>query len=241
MSKASQTRKKIISAAVRQLAGEDFYHRLQLERIAEKAGISEATIHYHFGKKDDLSKALWDSIVEERNPYMLEIFYKENRYLLTDAAGQRKFIHRMIENYCGFFLLQQKAGHRQMVRLFSMENMGTGKEPRQHVKQYFQRELDAFHAICKEIAGMDDLYQTTLLFLFVLGPLMVGLTHHTNPRGDACHIKLDDYVESIMFFAEQHLLYQLGLAEHAPKADAARKILDDGQSGRSRSVPSAKS
>jgi len=103
MSKSSLTRRKIITAAVQQIAGDDLYHRLQLERIAEKAGISEATIHYHFPRKNDFSKALWQSIEEERQPYSLAKFYKNHQELLKDRDGQREFIHQMLLNYYAFF------------------------------------------------------------------------------------------------------------------------------------------
>ncbi len=68
MGKSSGTIQRIISVAIQEIVNEDIYHRIRLERIAEKAGVSEATIHYHFGGKENFSKAVWEKVLEERKP-----------------------------------------------------------------------------------------------------------------------------------------------------------------------------
>ena len=79
MSKAEIPRQRIINAAILTLAGEDMFHRIQLDHLAEKAGVSEATVRYHFNSKDKFLLAVWNCIVKEREPYTLEHFYRQNK------------------------------------------------------------------------------------------------------------------------------------------------------------------
>ncbi|MBO4631822.1 MAG: TetR/AcrR family transcriptional regulator [Lentisphaeria bacterium] len=211
MNKSALTRRRILAAAVQQIAGEDIYHRLQLERIAEKAGISEATIHYHFGRKDDFSKAVWQSIMEERKPFTLSNFYAQNKKMLSRENEQRQFIHMMIENYCAFFRTPKSEYLRRLIRLFFIENIGMGKIPREHVNQYFQSELSAFHHICRDICGTDNTFETALWFLFIMHPLSIAFTHMINPDRQTINVSREQYERSVMGYAEQQLLFRLGL------------------------------
>lgn len=211
MSKSGATRKRIIAAAVQQIAGEDIYHRLRLERIAEKAGVSEATIHYHFGRKDNFSQAVWQSIVDEREPYTLANFYLRNRALLATPSGKHEFIHRMIECYCIFFQSPKSEYLRRLIRLFFIENIGIGKIPRKHVNQYFQSELDAFNQICQAISGRMTPLESSLLFLFIMHPLSIAYTHHVNPSKRISEISMEHYCMAVKQYAENELLYHLGM------------------------------
>ena len=214
MSKALQTRRKIISAAIQHIAGEDFFHRIQLERIAEKAGVSEATIHYHFGTKEDFSKAVWQSIVEERAKYNLNDFYQQNKHLLKDPAGQREFIHQMIVTICTFFWKPRNEYLRRLIRLFFMENIGVGKTLRPHVIEYFQKELDSFYQICHEINGLTSRSESSLLFLFIMHPLSIAYTHSVSPkRLKSSEMTSGQYEKAVIYYAETELLFQLGLTE----------------------------
>ena len=215
MSKVNDTRQKIISAAVKQIAGEDIYHRLQLERIAEKAGVSEATIRYHFKTKQDFSKAIWQGVVEEREPYCLARFYNENKDLLKDRAGQREFIHRMLANYTAFFRLGKSKSYRRLLRVFFLENVGFDNGRRRHVEQYFLGELLVFHRICKEISGLDDLYYSSMLFLFTLQPLAFSHVHLIGVRSleKETNQPLSRHEEIIERHAENALMFHLGLLD----------------------------
>ena len=214
MSKSLQTRNKIIAAAFQQIAGEDSLHRLQLERIAEKAGVSEATIHYHFGTKEEFSKALWQNIVEQRAPYTFGHFYEQNRHLLEDREGQKEFIHQMIITICTFFRKPKNEYLRRLVRLFFMENIGVGKSIRPHVTEYVQKELDVFHQICHEICGLNSKDESSLLFLFVMHPLSISFTHAVNPqRRSGSEMTFAQYEKAVMNYAEHELLFHLGLSE----------------------------
>ena len=212
MSKSLQTRRKIISAAIQHIAGEDFFHRMQLERIAEKAGVSEATIHYHFGTKEDFAKAVWQNIIEERAKYTLNDFYDQNKHLLKDPEGQRKFIHQMIVTICTFFWKPKNEYLRRLIRLFFMENIGVGKTLRPHVTEYFQKELDSFYQICHEISGLTSRSESSLLFLFIMHPLSIAYTHSVNPKHHkSSEMTFGQYEKAVIMYAETELLFHLGL------------------------------
>ena len=220
MSKSSLTRRKIIAAAVQQIAGEDIYHRLEMERIAEKAGVSEATIHYHFGRKDDFAKALWQCIEEERQPYSLVKFYKDHQELLKDRDGQRKFIHQMLLNYYAFFKQGHKQSYRRMLRFFLLENIGFDHGRREHVNKYFLEELDVFHQVCTTVTGIDDLYHSSMLFLFTMLPICFTYTHlhATRPLEKRVNIPFSEHEKIILMHAEHSLLFHLGLLKSADDA-----------------------
>lgn len=220
MSKALQTRNKIVAAAVQQIAGEDFFHRLRLERIAEKAGVSEATIHYHFGTKEDFAKAVWQSVVDEREPYSLPKFYEEHKDLLKDRAGQCKFIRLMLKNYREFFRHGKSKSYRRLLRVFFLENVGFDKGRRQHVEGYFLGELRTFHRICQEITGIDDVYYSSMLFLFTMQPLAFAHVHMIGIRSLEMEAgqPLSRQEKLIDQHAENALMFQLGLIDEVAAA-----------------------
>ena len=224
MSKVNDTRQKIISAAVKQIAGEYIYHRLQLERIAEKAGVSEATIRYHFKTKEDLSKAVWQGVLEEREPYSLHRFYEEHKDMLKDRAGQREFIHQMLINYAAFFRMGKSKSYRRLLRIFFLENIGFKNGQREHVRQSFYEDFMVFHQICKEISGIDDLNHSSMLFLFTMQPLVFIHVHiiATQDLENKKNVPVSHQEKIIMHHAEYSLLYHLGLIEDGPSLVEAR-------------------
>ena len=207
MNKSALTRRRIVAAAVQQLAGEDIYHRLDAEPIAAKAGVSEATIRYYFGKKDDLSKAVWQSIVDERKPYTVQYFYSAHRDLLATRDGQRKFIRQMLVSYSSFFQQPQSEPRNRLIRLFFIEHICSKKSPREHIYGYLQEELDMFHQICHEICGIEDRLETSMWFLFFLNPLGASFRHIP-----LMEIR-QGYLESVIEFSEKMLFEKLGLAD----------------------------
>ena len=224
MSKINETRQRIITAAVKQIAGEDIYHRLRLERIAEKAGVSEATIHYHFKNKEEFSKAVWQGIVEERESYSLARFYHDNKKLLKDRAGQREFIHQMLTNYTAFFRLGKSKSYRRMLRIFFIENIGFDNGLREHVEQYFLEDFMIFHRICKEISGIDDKNYSSMLFLFTMQPLAYSHIHLVGIRSQEKSLNPARHEKIILLHAEHALLYHLGLIADGPALVEARNL-----------------
>ena len=207
MNKLALTRRRIVAAAIQQLAGEDIYHRLDASSIAEKVGVSDATIRYYFGKKGDLSKAVWKAVVEEREPYSVKYFYNTHRELLATREGQREFIRQLLRVYSSFFQLPQRDSRTRMIRLFFIEHICSKKSPREHIYCYLQEELDIFHQICHEICGIEDRLETAMWFLFFLNPLGASFRH----------IPLmtirDGYLESVIAFSEKTLLEKLHLSD----------------------------
>ena len=222
MSKVNDTRRRIIAAAVKQIAGEDIYHRLRLERIAEKAGVSEATIRYHFKTKEDFSKAVWQGIIEERKPYCLTRFYEEHKELLKDRAGQREFIHQMLINYAAFFRMGKSKSYRRLLRIFFIENIGSDNGLREHVEQNFLEDFMMFHRICKEISGIDDKNYSSMLFLFTMQPLAYSYIHLVGVRSQEKSLNRARHEMIILLHAEHSLLYHLGLIEDGPALVDAR-------------------
>ena len=218
MSKSTGTMQRIIAVAIQEIANEDIYHRIRLERIAGKAGVSAATIHYHFGRKDDFAKAVWKNVTEERRPYSLPYFYERNREMLKTPAGQREFLSRMVRTYCAFFHSPKSEYLRKVIRLFLIENIGLGKEPRKHVSQYFRAELDAFQRICRDIKGVDDPVRYSRMFLFIMHPLSIACSHPVNPSRYEVATSMEQYKELVMEHAEQALRFHLGLDAASEKA-----------------------
>src|SRR5437868_4439413 len=59
--KAEETRAKIV-AAVRELLVEGVYHESTVEQVAERAGVSRATLYQHFASRLDLVDAICDRL-----------------------------------------------------------------------------------------------------------------------------------------------------------------------------------
>src|SRR4051795_10093096 len=68
--RAEGTRAKIM-AAVRELLEEGAFHESTVEEVADRAGISRATLYQHFRSRLDLVDAICDSF--EVNPALVEI------------------------------------------------------------------------------------------------------------------------------------------------------------------------
>ena len=77
-SKATRTR---ITEAVRQLLAEGAFHTSTVEQVAERAGVSRATVYQHFRSRIDLVDAICDTF--DANPALLEL-----RETVADADPQ---------------------------------------------------------------------------------------------------------------------------------------------------------
>src|SRR5690349_22583463 len=65
--RAEHTREKIM-AAVRELLAEGSFHETAVEQVAERAGISRATLYQHFRSRLDLIDAICDTF--DANPVL---------------------------------------------------------------------------------------------------------------------------------------------------------------------------
>src|SRR5689334_5703390 len=61
--RAEHTREKIM-AAVRELLAEGSFHETAVEEVAERAGVSRATLYQHFRSRVDLVDAICDMFAE---------------------------------------------------------------------------------------------------------------------------------------------------------------------------------
>jgi AcrR family transcriptional regulator len=68
--RSEQTRERIMQA-VRELLAEGSFHEASVERVAERAGISRATLYQHFRSRLDLVDAICDTF--DRNPALITI------------------------------------------------------------------------------------------------------------------------------------------------------------------------
>src|SRR6266576_2895890 len=68
--RSEQTRERIMSA-VRELLEEGSFHEIPVEKVAERAGISRATLYQHFRSRLDLVDAICDTF--DVNPALLAI------------------------------------------------------------------------------------------------------------------------------------------------------------------------
>jgi AcrR family transcriptional regulator len=68
--KADSTRARITSA-VRDLLSEGAFHQATMEEVAERAGVSRATLYQHFGSRLDLIDAICETFAE--NPALREL------------------------------------------------------------------------------------------------------------------------------------------------------------------------
>src|SRR6185295_10129853 len=59
--KAEETRARIV-AAVRELLVEGTYHESTVEEVADRAGVSRATLYQHFASRLDLVDAICDTL-----------------------------------------------------------------------------------------------------------------------------------------------------------------------------------
>jgi AcrR family transcriptional regulator len=68
--RSEQTRERIMSA-VRELLAEGSFHELPVEEVAERAGISRATLYQHFRSRVDLIDSICDTF--DANPALREL------------------------------------------------------------------------------------------------------------------------------------------------------------------------
>src|SRR5438874_1205062 len=68
--RAGQTRERIMQA-VRELLEEGSFHELPVDAVAERAGISRATLYQHFRSRLDLVDAICDTFAV--NPALIEL------------------------------------------------------------------------------------------------------------------------------------------------------------------------
>jgi AcrR family transcriptional regulator len=68
--RSSDTRGKVI-AAVRELLAEGAFHEATVEEVADRAGVSRATVYQHFGSRLGLLDAMCESF--DANPELLEL------------------------------------------------------------------------------------------------------------------------------------------------------------------------
>jgi AcrR family transcriptional regulator len=68
--RSQQTRERIMSA-VRELLEEGSFHESTVEQVADRAGVSRATLYQHFGSRLDLVDAICDSFAV--NPALIAI------------------------------------------------------------------------------------------------------------------------------------------------------------------------
>jgi AcrR family transcriptional regulator len=69
-SRPTQTRSKI-TGAVRELLAEGRFHESTVEEVADRAGVSRATIYQHFGSRLDLVDAICETF--DANPALAEL------------------------------------------------------------------------------------------------------------------------------------------------------------------------
>src|SRR5262249_5240886 len=67
----SQETRKRITAAVHELLAEGAFHEATVEQIAERAGVSRATVYQHFGSRLEMIDSVCD--VMGVNPALVEI------------------------------------------------------------------------------------------------------------------------------------------------------------------------
>jgi len=68
--RTAQTRRKILSA-VRELLAEGAFHECTVEQVADRAGVSRATLYQHFRSRLDLVDAICNTMAE--NPALLAL------------------------------------------------------------------------------------------------------------------------------------------------------------------------
>lgn len=89
-----ETQERILAAA-REMAIEEGFSRITLERVAERAGVSRMTIYYQFGSRQELLESMFDSFAERGRLDQLPLAFRE-----PDA---RIGLGRVIAIFCGFW------------------------------------------------------------------------------------------------------------------------------------------
>src|SRR5215467_28249 len=67
----SQATRDRINTAVRELLAEGTFHASTVEQVAERAGVSRATLYQHFGSRFELVDAVCETL--DQNPALVEI------------------------------------------------------------------------------------------------------------------------------------------------------------------------
>lgn len=206
MAKALATRQKILMAALQLLTGEDIAHKLSIDAVSEKCGISSATIRYHFGGKAGFVDAIWQHLLQIRSGHTLAMYYTKHKNLLASPEGQKEFIRGMFEDFLYFFQGSNGLEQQRWIRLFFIETINFPKRRRAAVKNYIEVELETFHTICGELCGDRlDRDQTDTWFLFIMHPLAVSFSHMApQQKSDS-----SDFQKRILAFAERVFLLEL--------------------------------
>jgi len=94
---AQHTRERIVTA-VRELMREQRFHESTVEQVAERAGVSRATVYQHFRSRIDLVDAICETF--DANPALIElrraIMLPDPRAALTETN---------VNLYAGIFML----------------------------------------------------------------------------------------------------------------------------------------
>lgn len=117
--RGDQTRDQLIAAAI-EVFGRDGFHAASTRAIAQRAGANQALIGYHFGGKQGLYLAVFDSITEGLRTRMLPVVARVTEQLTSieedsERATAISGLESVFDAFTGIFAQEAASGWVRMI------------------------------------------------------------------------------------------------------------------------------
>lgn len=177
--RGDQTREALLAAAIT-IFGRDGFHAASTRAIAREAGANQALIGYHFGGKQGLYLAAFESIAAQVAQHMLPVIAELQRSIAALEPNSPQRVAASIagmETLFGASLdLFGRAASSPWVRLIMREQLDPDQGMDILNRGIFGNLLDVLTQLVAVANGGETTEQTRLQALMLLGQMLVFLT-----------------------------------------------------------------
>jgi len=175
--RGDQTREALLVAAL-EIFGRDGFHAASTRAIADLAGVNQALIAYHFGGKEGLYLAVFESVTEQTGAYIRPLLDNLSRELDTlDAdtpAGRQACLQHMDNILGGLVRMFGQAAAPRWVRLVMREQQDPTRAFDIFYGGVYSDMLGVFTRLLGLVTGQSpDLESTRVQALALLGQVLV--------------------------------------------------------------------
>lgn len=175
--RGDRTRDKLIEAAIT-LFGRDGYHATRNRGLANRAGVNQALIGYHFGGKHGLYLAVFDAIAEQMSARMGPMathLYKQMAPWRNEPHAHRKELIALIETMlCSQLRLLCEPQTDAWAKLILREQ----QEPGEAFQRLYDGPMKQVITVLCELIGLvsdraADSVETRLQAMMLIGQVLV--------------------------------------------------------------------
>lgn len=169
----------ITRGALINAAGELFAQQnpdsVPMRAIAELAGVKTALIHYHFGNREGLRRAVIKHVIEQWHENPVEQYLAENQHLFDTIDGRRQLVCDLIH------LLYEAVypkGNATGPNVLAMQAVYRNYSFRDEIMEAAIRPcLNAFLTTFRQITGKEDSDSAYCWFIAILTPALLLATN----------------------------------------------------------------